>query len=148
LALFFLDTSALVKLYVREAGTDQVLDLADDTAHDIALLSITAVELRSAVRRRQRENDISDEDAEQINEAFAADLKTRFLRQPITEGLVQVALGIVDRHALRAYDALQLAGCLSLRTGSAEVQPIFVCADRVLEAAARAEGLSTLVPSD
>lgn len=148
MGLFFLDTSALAKLYVRELGTDDMLELADDASADLTLLSISAVELRSALRRRQREGDITDEEAEEIASAFAVHLETRFLRQPVTEGIIQIALGLVDRHLLRAYDAIQLAGCLALRVSSGDVNPVFVCADHALSAAARAEGLATLVPQD
>lgn len=135
-----------MKLYVREPGTDQMLELAEEPAHDLTLLSITTVEFRSALVRRHRAGDIGREDVEQISEAFMMHLETRFLRQPVTEAVIEIALGLVDRHGLRAYDAVQLAGCITLRMNSGELAPVFVCADRALEEAAQTEGLSTLVP--
>ena len=60
MALYYLDTSALVKLYVRESGTLQMLDLiADPEAHRFAILSLARAELYSAIRRRERAGEIS-----------------------------------------------------------------------------------------
>ena len=146
LALHYLDTSALVKLYINEPGTTLMLRLADPAAgHQFAILAITEVEFRSAVRRREREGDIETDLAKQLLSAFAVHLGTAFLRQPLNDALLDTAGSIVDRHALRAYDALQLAGCLML--GSASVtNPVFVCSDNHLLRAAQAEGLDTLDP--
>jgi predicted nucleic acid-binding protein len=51
---------------------------------------------------------------------------------------------IVQRHPLRGLDAIHLASALHVREESSE-QVLFVCGDRRLLAAARAEGL-TVVP--
>jgi uncharacterized protein len=148
LALYFLDTSALVKLYVVEAGTDMMLRLADaGAANDFGILSIAAVEFRSALRRRQREGDISAASADAILISLASDIETKFLQQPITDALIQSALDVVDRYMLRAYDSLQLAGCIALRYGTTE-EPVFVCSDRALTEAARSEGLRLLDPTE
>ena len=58
---------------------------------------------------------------------------------------MEEAARLIDRHPLRAYDALQLAGCLVVRHGMPE--PVtFVCADtRLCEAAGR-EGLAAINP--
>src|SRR5580700_12202869 len=59
LAPYFLDTSALVKLYVQEPGTDRLLHLVSDQSENrFAVLAISVVELRSAIRRRQSAGDI------------------------------------------------------------------------------------------
>ena len=74
MALYYLDTSALVKLYVREAGTEQLLRLASRRAnHRFAVLTITQVEFRSAIRKRERAGDIDN--------SVATDLINRFDRR-------------------------------------------------------------------
>lgn len=65
----------------------------------------------------------------------------------MNDALIDVATGLVDRHALRAYDAVQLAGCIALKANAAGDEPIFVCSDRRLVEAAEAEGLSSLDPT-
>ena len=67
MALYFLDTSALVKLYVQEPGTARLLPLIGDRPENrFAVLTIAAVEIRSAIRRRQRAGDIDTEVATAI----------------------------------------------------------------------------------
>jgi predicted nucleic acid-binding protein len=51
---------------------------------------------------------------------------------------------MIDRYPLRAYDAVQLAGCLVL---SAIEDLTFVCSDLQLLEAARSEQLSVLDPT-
>ena len=146
MALHYLDTSALVKLYINEPGTLLMLRLADPAAgHQFAILAIAEVEFRSAVRRREREGDVESRVAEQLLSAFAGHLGTAFLRQPLNDALLDIAGSIIDRYILRAYDALQLAGCLMLRSAS-PTDPVFVCSDFNLLRAAQTEGLDTLDP--
>jgi predicted nucleic acid-binding protein len=147
LAFYYLDTSALVKLYVQEPGTDRLLPLfSDQPENRFAVLAIAAVEIRSAIRRRQREGDIGAEDASEILQILGSHLETRFLRQLISDTVIDAALEMVDRYALRAYDAVQLAGCLVLCDSTAEAFT-FVCSDHRLLEAARSEQLRTFDPA-
>jgi hypothetical protein len=41
-------------------------------------------------------------------------MEARFIRQMINETVIDTALEMIDRYALRAYDSVQLAGCLVL----------------------------------
>ena len=50
----YLDTSALVKLYVYESGTPQMLELASKADNQLTLSTLTQIEFHSAVRSRQR----------------------------------------------------------------------------------------------
>jgi predicted nucleic acid-binding protein len=147
LALYFLDTSALVKLYVQEPGTDRLLPLIRDQPENrFAVLAISVVEIRSAIRRRQRAGDIDASVATAIVESVQSHMETRFIRQVINDTVIDTALEMIDRYALRAYDALQLAGCLVLRAIAAEAFT-FVCSDRRLLEAARSEQLEVLDPA-
>jgi hypothetical protein len=74
-------------------------------------------------------------------------LQTLYLVQPVTEAVLEEATGLLDRHPLRAYDAIQLAGCLALRERVSE-PPSFVCSDHQLLLAAEREGLDVLNPAD
>lgn len=146
MASVYLDTSALVKLYIEEEGTARVTALtADRDDAQVVVLDITLIESRSAVRRRQREGDLSGADADRILEQIEEDAATCFLLQPSTSAVLEEAARLIDRHPLRAYDALQLAGCLVVRHGVPG--PLtFVCADTRLCEAAGLEGITTLNP--
>jgi predicted nucleic acid-binding protein len=148
LALYYLDTSALVKLYIREPGTDRILRLASRQSDSrLAILSLASVEFRSAIRKRERSGDIDRAGAARTIAKFEHHLEARFLRQTLNESVVDAALALIDRYPLRAYDALQLAGCLTLRDTSGGDDPVFVCADQTLLVAAQSEGLSTIDPA-
>jgi uncharacterized protein len=147
LALYFLDASALVKLYVQEPGTDRLLPLVDNQSENrFAVLAISVVELRSAIRRRQRAGDIEASVAIAILESLQRHMESRFLRQAVNDTVIDTALEMIDRYALRAYDAVQLAGCLVISRTPAEAFT-FVCSDHRLLEAARSEQLKVLDPA-
>ena len=148
MALYYLETSALVKLYVREPGTERLLALtASSAGNRLAILSLAQVEFRSAVRRRERAGEIPTIIAAQLLETFRRHLETRFLTQPLTDFVLDLAAELIDRYSLRAFDAVQLAGYTALRDSSRSDLPVFVCADQTLLTAAKHEGLSVLDPS-
>ena len=146
MASVYLDTSALLKLYIAEKGTEQVIEAAEGAADGrIVILVLTPLEARSAIRRREREGDIAAADVNRVLRQIEDDCSTLFLTQPLSSPVMEEAARLIDRHPLRAYDALQLAGCLVVREGMPE--PVtFVCADARLCEAATNEGLKTLNP--
>ena len=147
MALYYLDTSALVKLYVREPGTDRLLHLAGRPSENrLAVLTVSPLEARSAIRRRERSGDIDPRDAALILDRLEQHMESRFLRQALNDAVLSGASEIVDRYAMRAYDAIQLAGCLALKMAAGAESPIFVCSDRQLLEAARSELLAVLDP--
>jgi hypothetical protein len=148
LALYYFDTSALVKLYVREPGTDRLLRLATrGTDHRFAVLALARVEFHSAVRKRQRLGDIEESIATRVIGRFEQHLQTKFLRQNVNDSVLDIATELVDRYLLRAYDAVQLGGCVALKAATGGQEPIFVCADHPLLQAAESEGLQSLDPT-
>lgn len=147
LALYYLETSALVKLYVLEPGTDRLLQIASDMPENrLAVLALSAVEARSAIRRRERAGDVDPKAATLILDRLEQHMEGRFLRLSVSDALLDSALEMIDRYALRAYDAIQLAGCLVLKASAGPDFPTFVCSDRELLEAARSELLPVLDP--
>ena len=147
MALLYLDTSALVKLYLDEPGSERVEELAsEDSDHDLAICSITQVEFHAAIRRRRREGGLDDEEVELAIELFNGRLRDDFLRRPVDDRTLDLASSLTARHPLRGYDAVQLAACLDLARAERD-PPTFVCADRTLLTAAEAEGLPVIDPN-
>ena len=143
---YFLDASALAKLYVQETGTEKMLALATQAETNLVILSLSRVELRAAVQRRVRSRDLSKENASAALTAFNDHLGTVYIVQQVTEALIEKAQGLIDRHDLRAYDSIQLAACLTLPMQDNEDRAIFTCADGRLVAAAKEEGWPVLNP--
>jgi predicted nucleic acid-binding protein len=146
---YFFDTSALVKHYVSEMGSAWVNVLVTGPTHRVRVVSLTGVELVAAIARRQRGGSISAADAALIIAQIRDELARRFRVMETTPALVAQAMGVAETHALRAYDAMQLAAALDVHR---ECQAFglsltLVSADVELNAAALAEGLTVDDPN-
>ena len=141
---YFVDSSALVKRYVRETGTAWVRGITRRrSSTDIFIALITAVEVTSAIARRPGVT-LTVAPASALLSQFRKHLAGRYFPSQITPVLVSDAMTLSNRHRLRAYDAVQLAAALDVyRDWSANRFGafVFVSADRDLNDAARAEGL-------
>jgi predicted nucleic acid-binding protein len=139
--ILFCDTSALVKLYVHEDGTDTVIEQA--AASDIvAACRIAWVECVAALARRAREHPQDVEAIAQARLRFAADWP-HYLTVEVTQELVELAGDYADTFALRAYDSVQLAAAqLVHREAPGEVK--FACFDARLMKAARVLGIEAV----
>ena len=149
MALLYLDTSALVKIYIAERGSERMDELtSEDAGHDLATCAITQVEFHSAVdrRRRRRGGDVGEEAAERAVDEFTDHFKSSFFLHAVDNRTLDFACVLVHRHSLRAYDAVHLAACLILLRLGARDGLTFVSADRRLLTAARSEGLAVLNP--
>lgn len=146
MAFYYLETSALVKLYVQEAGTDRLIKIASLKENQLALLALSQVEFSSALYRRQRSGDIGKQDGALILKSFDLHLRTRFLRQSVNDAVLDSASELTGKYSLRAYDAIQLAGCIVFQKTVSET-PIFICSDKELLSAAQDEGLPCLDPA-
>lgn len=148
MAFYFLETSALVKLYVREPGTERMLVLATRSSENrLAILDLSQVELRSAIRRREKAEDIPTVVADELLATFKGHIEGRFIIQKLTDFVLDIASALVDRHTLRAFDAIQLAGYAVLKSSARSETPTFVCSDQALLMAAKQEGMAILDPS-
>ncbi len=152
MAHYYLDSSALVKLYAAETGTAWVTDLCAPTSgHVVNIVRITGAELIAALFRRAQGGSLALTDAQVATARFRHDLANRYEIIEVTESLIDAAMRLAETHALRGYDAVQLAAALELqsaRTAFALPPLTFVCADNRLNAVALAEGLMVDNPND
>lgn len=147
MGVYFLETSALVKFYVREPGTDRVLALAERPGENrLVTLALSKIEFRSAVRSRERNGELPTHVANHLLDAFDRHLQSRFVTQMVTDFVLDIACTLVDSYALRAYDAIQVAGYTALKASAGPDVPVFVCSDRTLLTAAKQEGIPVLDP--
>ena len=135
----YLDTSALVKLYVFEKGTK---DVQSDVkrARMVATSSAAYPEARAAFARREREGGISADDLRCIVQDLDGDWGS-FVVVELTSRVALLAGELAERYALRGFDAVHLASALEFGqlTG---LMPGFSCYDVKLTEAAITEGLS------
>lgn len=136
--ILFLDASALVKRYFREAESDVVERLL--RIAPVAVSRLSEIEVVSALARRQREQILSLQQRDAGITRFLDDLSTWIVVE-LSPQVVTTARGLLLRHSLRAADATQLACCLVFQ-GRVQ-QPVgFVSYDEKLKRAAESEGLS------
>jgi predicted nucleic acid-binding protein len=149
---FFCDSSAIVKRYVNEIGSNFVDGLADLKSGNVILLArITRVEVVSAIARRLKNGSVTAADAQNAVAAFQHDLTNNYFTVEITPVLLSVAMSLATRHALRGYDAVQLAAALEAndeRIANGLPPLTLVSADTDLNAAAQAEGLNVENPNN
>ncbi|MBP9665267.1 MAG: type II toxin-antitoxin system VapC family toxin [Pyrinomonadaceae bacterium] len=152
MAAYFLDTSAVVKRYVRETGSDLVDKLAaSENDNDIFLADITRVEMAAAIARRLKGGSIAKQDAEDALLAFEYDLTSRYAPVEISQTVLADAVSLATKYALRGYDAVQLAVALGVNTdllSNKLTRLVIVSADAELNAAAKTEGLTAENPND
>jgi uncharacterized protein len=149
---YLLDTSALVKRYVAETGSNWIQSITDiATGNSIAIAQITWVEVLSALARRQREGSLSAGDFNSVVQDFREDFDNQYQVIQINQPLIEKAGELIIQYPLRAYDAVQLASALEFQAACAQMpntQLIFVSADNRLLNIAQSEGLATDNPNN
>ena len=141
----FLDTSSLLKLYHREAGTAE-LELIFSTVKitDIFLSEISKIELASAIWKKVRTKEITQSEAQTTLDLFEADFK-KYSFVVIDSIIIEQARRLASKYGiqgLRTLDSIQLSASVSLF----QQVDIFFTADKLLKSLFKAEGLPTQTP--
>jgi hypothetical protein len=142
----FADSSAIVKLYADEYGSEAIRALPV-----LVVSQLARIEVSAAIWRKHRMQELTISDATVLEGAFEADFfgsldeDPAFLAVPVTNAILDTAARMARVHGLRAYDSVQLASARRV----ADVDPscrAFAAFDKNLRNAAAAEGF-TLVPA-
>jgi len=129
---YFLETSAFLKRYKNEAGSDIVNNLFNNN-HDLFYLNLAIIEIRKVFYRlwkypEQQENQITEEDFNALNSRFAADI-LQMQRVEFTEEMIKQAISILERAWVpNIFDLAQLSAYLIVRQEYSDM--FFVCADK------------------
>lgn len=134
----YFDTSALVKAFLVEKGTERTKRflLKDDFT---ATATITYAEMYSGFSRKRREGGISANQSHVICQEFELYWPT-CLHVELTSEILELARDLMKQHPLRAFDAIHLASAIQLKRGMAESITIIAADERLLQAA-KAEAL-------
>jgi predicted nucleic acid-binding protein len=145
----FLDTSALVKHYHDEKGSQAVNRLWEDEHARLFISRLSVLEFVSAFAAKHRAYEVDLEQFTVVRNRFLADLGDGRPRAvSLTDSHYQLAERLLREHApeapLRTLDALHLASAMLLHKGS----PLdaFVAADRQLIRLATDNNLPALNP--
>ena len=139
--IFYLDTSAFIKLYVAEVGSDAVHAAVAGSA--LHTHWITYAEMRAVLARLHRMGYQTDEAYREHKREFETDWKAVNTIVP-DERMMRRAGDLAERFGLRGYDSVHLAAAESLRVGQGEDILRFASFDRLLNQAAEELGLRLL----
>jgi len=145
MADYYADSSVLVKRHVNETGSNWFRALADSASGNVIITArVSIIEVYSAFNRRRREANINFQDYAQLAADFASTWAVEYQLVELTTRVTDRARELLERHPLRAYDAIQLASVQvagEALAGAGLLAPIFLAADDHLLDAARAEGM-------
>ena len=137
--ILYLDTSALVKRYVRESGSEEVSVLIEQ-AEVIGSSLLTQVEMASALSKAVRLKWVDADPADRAWRDFMSHWQS-VARLSMTPVVAQRASRLAWEHGMRAYDAAHLAAALIWQE-SLESPVTLASYDRELWSAAQKEGMA------
>jgi len=143
--MLFFDTSALVKRYAVENGTEVVDSLIEGSETPVVITSLSIVETTSAFRRKYNRDQLSERQRDDLLVAFFEEATESFTIVPVEDIVFEEAFSLVLDHDLRTLDALQLASAFEQPTGPGGAT--FVAADQKLLDVAADHGLETIDPT-
>jgi predicted nucleic acid-binding protein len=109
--------------------------------------ALAQIEARSAICRLRKGNRMSSSDASLALDLLTNELR-RIVEQPVNPPVLEAANTLIDRHYLRALDAVQLGCAIVARDLLAAPNMRFIASDKTLLDAARAEGFDIWNPCD
>lgn len=143
--IYYADTSALLKKYVDELGSDRVQSLLEE-CDTLWTSALTELELVSAVERAKRERRLDSPNYRYAVAAIEKDLDQEVYSViAMSAEIFKLAKRLIRQRRLRVQDAIQLASVLVVDRRS-QSSVLFLCADRLLLEAARLEGVRCLNP--
>lgn len=141
--MLYVDSSALVKKYVLEAGSDRVLKLLAQSG--MAVTSKLAYpEILSGLGRKQREKGITEKDYREALVDFESDWLALLVIE-FQDELLPLIKQLTTKHSLKGADLVHLASALWLQKATKE-KVTFVASDIQLLHAAKAEKLEIVNP--
>ena len=144
-----MDTSALAKVYRKEAGSDFVDRILAEPGSQYLISRLTIVEMESVFALKARVGEIDQQAVLIARRRLDADLgRRRLLVAAVNDEHFRGARQLLFKHgaveALRTLDALQLSVALGLKR--AELVTVFVAADQKLCRVATLEGFAVTNP--
>jgi hypothetical protein len=145
MAAFYFDSSALVKYYLDEVGSNWVESVVDaQPTNEILIAHVAGAEIVAAITRSVRMGITSPSDGVTAIQTFSNHFQSKYQIVIVSLAIVEQAMKLAEKYGLRGYDAIQLATALAVESEMTAigVGPLtFVSADANLNQATIAEGL-------
>jgi predicted nucleic acid-binding protein len=169
MAVYYLDTSAILKRYRTEKGTD-VVDALYDSVKPVAdqaggfrglmdalrgsmspgrslhTSHFSCLEVESVAARTMSGKSVIDLPYQTLLASFASDLRDYLSLEQVDGEMVNYAIEMTRRTRLRPADSVHLASALALRARNESEELVVVASDKELLAAVQGAGIKTLDP--
>jgi len=148
MTVYYLDSSALIKRYRDEKGTEVLDALFENKNNSEAITTslFTVLEITSVATRLLRANNISQSAYGQLIGEISKDFNQTIVAQSISDTTLSEAIALITAYGLKAPDAIQSASALVVRSKLTGQDVYFLCSDSRLNAACISEGLLVLNP--
>lgn len=141
----FFDTSALVKFFHEEDGSEKVTELMMSPGNEIWVSELARIEFLSALLRRFRNKEITEEKLDEAISGFNETIVS-FNVEPLGHAIIREAESLLRKagktQGLRALDALHI-GTFTLISGD---DWVFVAADKTLYGVIQSLGFKAINP--
>jgi len=141
--VIYIDSSAFVKRYVKEEGSDAVQSLIQ-RGEDIATSKLAYPEILSAFARKERAGELARGLRKKLLDQFEADWKSVFIVELHDELLPTMKL-LLTKYPLKGADTVHLSSALWLKR-AVQTDMTFVASDVNLFKAAQGERLRVFNP--
>lgn len=111
--IVYLDTSALVKLYVAEEDGRELVCRAVEESEGVATSTVAYAEARAGLARKHREGIFTADELRRAVSDLDEDWPT-YDRLNVSDPVSCLAGELAERHALRGYDAVHLASAVRI----------------------------------
>ncbi len=143
--IYYLDTSALIKRYHREMGTEKVNQLFEEILvrkSDAFISYLGVLEAVSAITRHKKELGSS---YSKVMKGVLMEVSENLSIIPIDDEVVTTSMKMVLTHNIRSLDAIHLATAVIIKS-YLNKEIIFISSDKELLNAAEIEGFKVLNP--
>jgi len=147
--VLFLDTSALVKAYLDEPGSEVVREIIKHRRQSVYVSDHVALETLAAFASNLRRLHIVPKRYLHARSEFLRDFPGGFNVVEVEAEMVQDAMQLADvyhRLDVGAMDLLHVATAMQVRAAVSARSPTIVCADRAMRNLATAAGLGVFNP--
>jgi len=146
MSTLFVDSSALLKRYRKEAGTERVSELLEGSDR-LVIARLALVEVSSALVRRARTTGVPAGELQTAIAELDDEVAESFDIVELDELVMDRAVAMARQYALRGADAIQLACALLIHEQIQQSEFLLLSSDTELNAAALAAGIKVENPT-
>lgn len=141
--IYYFDTSALLKKYILEKGSQKVLALFEEESDLVLTSKIASLEAFHGITRKAKEEKLSPKTLSKLLRQLEKDFND-FELVEINSELFKRAKELIQKYLLKTLDAIHLASALLLKEEGLEA--CFISCDLAQLKAARSCGLKVFNP--